>query len=294
MSEAERIADAFRGACRAELTALKPGNVHVFADGHRMTAEQFVRSADAAAVPLSAHGARVGRRILDAVEATHGAVGTNTNLGIILLCAPLAAAAEADQADLRSAVAAVLDDLDTPDADLAFRAIVRAAPAGLGQVERHDVTRPALVTLRDAMADAADRDRVARQYVTAYEDIFDVGLPALATAAARDWAEEWIIVATYLGFLAGFPDSHIVRKYGAAVAEEVRKTAKKFHADLQSALHSSLQPSWDRSRLVDELLAWDAELKARNINPGTSADLTVATLFARRLATILPSARNSG
>ena len=44
----------------------------------------------------------------------------------------------------------------------------------------------------------------------------------------------------------------------------------------------------------DDLLAWDAALKTDGINPGTSADLTVATLFARRLATILPSERNSG
>ena len=92
--------------------------------------------------------------------------------------------------------------------------------------------------------------------------------------------------AIYLGFLADFPDSHIVRKYGSAVAKTVQDSAIRFHAQLQS--------SWDPSRLADELLAWDAALKANNINPGTSADLTVATLFAHRLATILPSARNSG
>jgi triphosphoribosyl-dephospho-CoA synthase len=50
--------------------------------------------------------------------------------------------------------------------------------------------------------------------------------------------------------------------------------------------------------LFGELLAWDAALKARSINPGTAADLTVATLFAHRLRSILqsvlPSGRNSG
>jgi triphosphoribosyl-dephospho-CoA synthase len=45
--------------------------------------------------------------------------------------------------------------------------------------------------------------------------------------------------------------------------------------------------------LRDDLLQWDARLKAQGINPGTSADLTVATVFAHRLRTILPSARNS-
>jgi len=185
VSRAERIGEAFKSACLAELTALKPGNVHVFADGHQLTRDQFLRSADAATAPLAARGARVGRRILDAIAATHLAVGTNTDLGIILLCAPLAAAAETVHADLRAALAAVLDDLDTADADLAFRAIVRASPAGLGRVAENDVNAPARVTLRDAMADAAERDRVARQYFTVYADIFEHGLPRLAAAAAR-------------------------------------------------------------------------------------------------------------
>jgi triphosphoribosyl-dephospho-CoA synthase len=287
---AERIAAAFRAACVAELQALKPGNVHVFAAGHRMTADDFVRSAAAAAAPLSAPGARVGRRILDAVEATFAAVGANTNLGIILLCAPLAAAAETNPSDLRSALETVLDTLDTDDASLAFRAIVRASPAGLGRVARNDVFAPAQTTLRQAMADAADRDRIARQYVTAYADVFERGLPLLAAAAAQRWEPAWSVCALYLGFLSAFPDSHVVRKYGLAVAEDVRGTATKFHA--------ALQASRGPAQLREELSAWDADLKARGINPGTSADLTVATLFAHDLAAdlaaILPSARNSG
>ncbi len=290
MTLAGRIADAFRSACLAELSALKPGNVHVFADGHRMTTAQFARSAEVAAAPLAAAGARVGQRILDAVEATRAAVGPNTNLGIILLCAPLAAAAETGRVDLRAALVDVLDRLDTADAELAFRAIMRAAPAGLGRVAENDVGAPARVTLRRAMADAADRDRVARQYVTGYADIFEGGLPRLAAATERKWSEEWTISAIYLGFLAEFPDSHIVRKYGAAVAKSVQ--------DAALALRPEPRSSWDTSRRADELLKWDAQLKAKSLNPGTSADLTVATLFAHRLstilATILPSARNSG
>jgi triphosphoribosyl-dephospho-CoA synthase len=286
VNRAERIADAFRSACRAELDAIKPGNVHFFADGHRLTVEEFVASANVAAAPLTSTGARVGQRILDAIEATHAAVGTNTNLGIILLCAPLAAAAEVANQDLRAALAGVLDDLDTADADLAFRAIVRASPAGLGRVAENDVTQPARVTLRDAMADAADRDRIARQYATGFADIFDVGLARLEAAAVRGWSDNWTTCAIYLRFLEAFPDSHIVRKYGTAVAQDIQKSAADYEAMLQSP--------WDPARLTEELLAWDTALKARNINPGTSADLTVATLFAHRLATTLPSERNSG
>jgi triphosphoribosyl-dephospho-CoA synthase len=285
------VAEAFIAACRDELEAPKPGNVHVYASGHRMTAAQFAASAAAAAGPLCAPGARVGTRIRGAVEATLRAVGANTNLGIVLLCAPLAAAAGREAPKLRDGLVAVLDDLDIRDADDAFAAIVQASPAGLGRAERHDVFAAAQVTLREAMAEAAHRDLVARQYAIGFADVFDLGMRLHAAATTRWTAPKLAALATYLGFLSRFPDSHIVRKHGAAVAADVCRTAMKFGALLWSA-----QEPGD---LFSELLGWDAVLKARGINPGTTADLTVATLFAHRLQSawlqsVLPSGRNSG
>jgi triphosphoribosyl-dephospho-CoA synthase len=281
-----RAADAFIAACRDELAAPKPGNVHAYAPGHGMTVAQFVASSDAAAESLCVPAARVGARIRGAVEASIGAAGANTNLGIVLLCAPLAAAAELESLELRAALVRVLDGLDIRDADDAFAAIARAAPAGLGRARRHDVFAPARATLKQAMAEAADRDRIARQYVTAFADVFDLGMTLHAAAVTR-WSDpKWATLAVYLGFLSTFPDSHIVRKRGAEAATEVCRTAMKFNALLWSAQ----QPA-DR---LGDFLAWDAALKTRGINPGTSADLTVATLFGRRLQSALPSDRNSG
>ena len=284
-SRAERIEAAFRWACLTELDAPKPGNVHAFADGHRMTVDEFVRSADAAAAPLSAQGARVGLRIHRAVMATFAAVGTNTNLGIILLCAPLAAAAERDATNLRSALHQVLQDLNVDDADLAFRSIVRAAPAGLGHSAQHDVFNPATVSLLQAMSEAANRDMVARQYATDFADIFDHGLPLFESVSRRRGEAKWATLATFLGFLSAFPDSHIARKFGAETARCVQGAALNFARMLQAAEQAD--------QLLPALLTWDSALKAKAVNPGTSADLTVATLFAHRLRTILPSVRNS-
>lgn len=280
-----RIADAFGEACRDELDAPKPGNVHVFADGHRMTVTDFERSAAAATGPLTAAGQRIGARILGAVEASFAAVKSNTNLGIILLCAPLAAAAEPLPYDLQSSLAKALQGLDRQDAELAFRAIVRASPGGLGRVEHHDVFAPATVTLREAMAEAADRDRIALQYVTGFADVFGLGEAVLATVLLASRDRRLATLAAYLGFLSAFPDSHIMRKHGPAVAEQIRREASKLGAQARAA-----------NRLEDilpDVLAWDAILKQASINPGTSADLTVATLFAYRLRNILPTARNS-
>jgi triphosphoribosyl-dephospho-CoA synthase len=269
------IAEAFRWACLAELDAPKPGNVHVFADGHRMTAAEFAASADAAAPHLSAARARVGTRILRAVEATIETVGANTNLGIVLLCAPLAAAAEDDKSELRTSLFDVLQNLDTNDAGLAYRAIVLAAPAGLGRSAHHDVFAAATVSLLDAMAEASDRDRIARQYVTAFSDIFELGLPRFEQAARRYADLRWATLATYLEFLSAFPDTHVVRKYGADAACRIRDAAAAFRRSFMATEHPD--------RLLPDLLAWDAALKVDGINPGTSADLTVATLFASRL-----------
>ena len=102
----------------------------------------------------------------------------------------------------------------------------------------------------------------------------------------RRWPEpRWATLAAYLAFLAAAPDTHIVRKHGPEAAAEVREIAGRFAARLQAAD--------DAAALAGDLLAWDAALKARAINPGTSADLTVGTLFAHRLRNVLPLKRNS-
>jgi len=179
-----RIGAAYRASCLAELDALKPGNVHAYAAGHRMAVADFVTSAEVSTPHLARAGARVGERIRGGMAATLAAVGQNTNLGILLLCAPIARAAEAG-GDLETALAQVLDTLDGADAADVYAAIRQANPGGLGTAARHDVTATGPVpALRDAMAEAAARDAIARAYGTGFFDVFTIGLPALAAARA--------------------------------------------------------------------------------------------------------------
>ena len=271
----ELSAGLFEAACRAELEAPKPGNVHVHADGHGMTVADFVASATAAAPHLVAPGARVGERILGAVAATRAACGQNTNLGIVLLCAPLAAAAESGPA-LRPSLAGVLAGLDRRDAALAYEAIRLASPGGLGRSDRHDVAEEPVVTLIEAMREAAGRDRIARQYADGFADVFDLGVARLTAARHAGWAEPWPMTACFLGFLAAFPDSHVQRKHGLAVAEEVRAEGARLDRLLRAA---------DRPEAVlPALLAADRAFKLRGVNPGTSADLAVASHYTTALA----------
>jgi triphosphoribosyl-dephospho-CoA synthase len=284
---ASRIADAFREACLAELRALKPGNVHDYAEGHGMTLAQFETSATVAAPIIAAPGLRVGQRILKAVEATSAAVGLNTNLGIILLAAPLIAGVwRPEHGSLRERVAGVLDALDRSDAEQAYAAIRLASPGGLGQSAEQDVVRQPTVTLKQAMALAAERDRIARQYVTYFQDIFEIGVLRLREAVASGLPIEEAVSAVHLRFMAAFADSHIQRKYGAATAEAVRGEADLL--DREWLWHG---PWIERRR---RLLAFDAKLKSRGLNPGTSADLTVACLLANRLEDMIAGPPLSG
>jgi triphosphoribosyl-dephospho-CoA synthase len=284
---ARRIARAFIDACEAELAAPKPGNVHIFAGGHGMEAQDFIDSAHAAAPSLCAAEASVGRRIFDAVEATWSRVGCNTNLGIILLCAPLAhAALREGEGTLREKLIATLDALDRDDADLAFRAILRAAPAGLGRAPQQDVSAPATIGLREAMALAASRDRVALQYTTGFVDIFGLGLETIARSRARGDDRTMTTLRLFMAFASRFPDSHIGRKFGAETARAVM--ARVFEGAAR------LEAIDDREEAFGLALEFDRNLKKDGYNPGTSADLTVAALFADSLLAILPNVHKNG
>jgi triphosphoribosyl-dephospho-CoA synthase len=270
---ASDIRDAFLDACHTELQAIKVGNVHVHAAGHGMEVAQFEAAAQAAAPHIADASLGVGDRILRAVDASFAAAGCNTNLGILLLCAPLAAAAgvDAPNSDLRQRLADVLASLDMADASNVYRAIARANPGGLGEAEEADVTSAPAVSLLRAMALARDRDRIANAYVTDFADIFDVALPRLAVARHEERREEDAVASLHMTLMATFADSHIARKYGAARAEDIRAAA--------AALRPRVFPLTSRDAR-DRLLAFDAALKADNVNPGTTADFVVASLFA--------------
>jgi triphosphoribosyl-dephospho-CoA synthase len=265
----------------------KPGNVSRASPGHGMQATMFIASAHAAADALFAPAVpapRVGERIEAAVAASWAAAGCNTNLGIVLLCAPIALAAErcpqaVTPAALREAIERVLADLDLADAQAAFRAIARAQPGGLGTAASEDVRDAPSIGLRAAMALAAERDSIARQYRDGDADLFGLGLAALGPgfslmeAAATDNAAPHTAAAVqrlYLALLSAFPDSHIVRIRGEAVAHTVMTAAQAWQARAHGTRALDDDPAF---------VAWDEALKAARINPGTTADLTVATLL---------------
>jgi triphosphoribosyl-dephospho-CoA synthase len=245
----EAVAGAAQLACVLECSAEKPGNItpgHDFAD---TSYEDMLGSAIALGPELARAADRgVGATVLAAVEATRRVAGANTNLGIALLLAPLAKAALAG-GDLRARVGEVLGALTLDDARDAYETI----------------------GLREAMAAAADRDSVAREYASGFAVTFERGLPALDRALAAGLRPRVAIVELFLELLATVPDTLITRKRGRAEAERV-----------SAAAGAVLQMGGVRSGTGrDAIGGLDAALRrdGNALNPGTTADLVTAVLF---------------
>ncbi len=278
------VREAYLLACELDVAAIKPGNVSAASPGHGMRADDFHQSALASADPVSDVAPGLGPRIQRAVAATHAAVRMNTNLGIVLLCAPLAEAAlrMTPGWSLRSLVREVLRAADVNDAEQVFAAIRVASPGGLGDAAEHDVMHPARVSLRGAMAAAADRDQIAALYASGFADLFDDAVPHLKTARAALGRRHAAVTDLYLHLLSRYPDSHVRRKFGADTAAALREQAAAvYRAWRKAAADADGDSGADRSSAV--LLDFDQRLKSASINPGTTADMTVATLFLERL-----------
>lgn len=269
----EQLGELYRQACEVDVQAFKPGNVSVYADGHEMTVADFRVSARVSAGPLCNPDYSLGEKIYYAVKATREAVGCNTNLGIILLCAPLIQAVSHKHSGitLRQAVSKVLNETTVEDADWVFKAITIASPGGLGSSEQQDVSGKASVTLLEAMKIAAERDRIALQYATDYQDIFNFSILRYNAGFNRLGDRNWAAVSAYADMLCQFPDSHIERKYGNQYSEMV--------ATKMAKLSEELSKTDNPERIKPLLFRLDQELKLYDINPGTTADMIVATVL---------------
>lgn len=276
-----------RQACVLEASAAKPGNVHPRASFPNLTFDDFVRSAEAAA-PVLAHAAElgVGRAVFQAIEATRAVVSSNTNLGIVLLIAPLAAVPS--DRPLRDGIGDVLNRLTREDAAWVYRAIRLAQPGGLGKADEQDVANEPTGTLREVMALAAHRDGVAAQYANNFAWVLQEGLPFLASigpAFEQSW--EAAIIELHLRLLAEHPDTLIARKCGESVAAEASRRARY-------CLNEVVGLPLDSDKRADRVAEFDQWLRAdgNRRNPGTTADLVAACLFAALREQVIPDVLN--
>ncbi len=263
----------YEQACEIELQAFKPGNVSVYSEGHDMTVADFRMSLSVSSGPLCDPEYSLGEKIYFAVKETREAVGCNTNLGIILLCAPLIKAVENIQKgqSLRQSLKQVINMSTVADADWVFQAIMLASPGGLGDAEEADVSEKARITLLEAMEIAQEKDRIAYQFTSIYKDIFEFTIFLYNSTLAKFGNHNWAALSVYTGMLAKYPDSHIERKYGSQYSGWVTEQMKY--------LHDALSEANNPDSLIPLLHEVDKDFKSKGINPGTTADITVATVL---------------
>lgn len=255
----EFIASTAQLACLLEASAPKPGNVSPGKHFPDARYEHFLASAVAIGPAFTAD-LPLGETILAAIRATSQWTRSNTNLGIVLLLAPLARAAR-----INRSLNNVLANTTVDDAREVYAAIRLARPGGLGTAAEEDVAAEPTVTLTETMRLAADRDSIASEYATDYRITFEIGAPTLIDTIPHGWEEA--TVRTYLTLLSEVPDTHIARRHGRETAERVSREARRVLGGGP-----------------DDRVVFDQQLRAEAVNPGTTADLTAAALYVALLS----------
>ena len=248
----------------------KPGNVDRHRDYEDLRFEHFAAGAVGAldGFRAAADGKPIGEAFESAVAGMSGQTGGNTQFGALLVVVPLVRAATADRLT-PDGVTETVEATTVADACAFYRAFehvdvaVDDPPEGLDALDVRrgaaaaDALRERGLTLYDVMELSADRDGVAAEWVSGFERSFE--------AAGWLLADEGPIYRrasrAFLRLLAAEPDTFVVTRNGEAAAAEATRRAR-----------AVLDGEEDAESLAEEFVA-------RDINPGTTADLTAGALF---------------
>jgi len=149
----------------------------------------------------------------------------------------------------------------------------------LGRVEELDVvddssleqlSREAM-TLQDVFERCACSDTVCREWISGFENTFAKGYPYLLRVLKSSGDVNTAIVDTFLYLLSEEPDSLISRKSGYEAALNVSRKAL--------AIVSAGGLGSERGREMTLELDKELQRSEGSMNPGTTADLTAASIF---------------
>jgi triphosphoribosyl-dephospho-CoA synthase len=248
----------------------KPGNVDRHRDYEDLRFEQFMAGAvgSLSGLRMAADGVTLGRAFERAIAGMAEQSGGNTQFGALLMLTPLVRAAATDRLTA-AGTTAIVEATTVDDACSFYRAFehvdvaVEAPPEGLDALdvrrgsEAVETLRERETTLYDVMALSAEVDGVAAEWTSGFERSFE--------------AAEWLLAdngpiyrrasRTFLRLLADQPDTFVVTRNSEAAAEEATERAR-----------AVLEGAEDGEELAEEF-------RDRDINPGTTADITAAALF---------------
>ena len=272
----DNLKDAYLYACKKDIELVKPGNVNLNSPHSDTTAQDYLNSATLSSKELFREEYSLGERILKSINVTRETVRTNTNLGIILLCAPIAQACiNFNNIGLKEGLKKVLKNTSIQDTQDLCMAIKISSPGGLGRSNIYDINSKPITTIEEIMGYSANYDRISYQYAHNYGDIFDFIIPRLVFLNEKHNSLDVSLSLMFIEILAKIPDSHIYRKFGKKIAKKTSNNAY----DLLKILDREHSPDY----LADELNNLDYKYKKKGINPGTTADLLVASLMIYKI-----------
>jgi triphosphoribosyl-dephospho-CoA synthase len=277
MYEADFIAGSAELAMLLEVSATpKPGNVDRIHDFEDVTYEHFLGSS-VGLFPAFRKAAskehNVGDLILNAVQAsaTWQRAG-NCHFGAILLLIPLCAAASRSSTipQLKANVKKIVESTTTIDA-IRFYESFRSVNVRVQEKHYLDVNDPESVrniqkqklTLLDVMEISSSNDTIAKEWVEGFPRTFH-GAELFRRFEESGHGLNKSIVCLFLSLLSEAPDTLVAKKFGIGIALEVSAKAT------QALKNGNIED-------------FDKELIARRINPGTTADLVIGSLFVTLL-----------
>jgi triphosphoribosyl-dephospho-CoA synthase len=271
------LKSAYLFSCKKDIELIKPGNVNLLSSHKDTKAQDYLDSAILSSKELFNQNYSLGKRILESVNVTRSQVNVNTNLGIILLCAPVIQSyIDFNNLDLREGIKKTLSTTSIKDTHDLCAAINISSPGGLGDRDMYDTASYPNASIKEIMDYSQEYDRISYQYSHNFSDIFDFIIPKLEFLNQRYESLDISLSLLFIEILAKIPDSHISRKFGDKIA---KKTSNNAH-DLLKILDREHDPDY----LAKALNNLDYEYKKKGINPGTTADLLVASLMIYKIS----------
>ncbi|MDB2461254.1 triphosphoribosyl-dephospho-CoA synthase [Gammaproteobacteria bacterium] len=270
---------AFEYACKLDVFSVKPGNVFHGHPAYGMTHKDFLQSSMACSDVICEQNMDIGEKILECIKSSIDVVGCNTNLGIILLCVPIVEALymDKDHKFLQSNLKKVINGINETQTKNIYKAINIAKAGGMGSKDKFDLNnnKSKNFTLLEAMEFASSYDYIAGEYSNNFNNIINTISVNWRNYFKLMGNGESATTATFLKLISSNPDSLIARKHGLDKAKEVSERFKTI-ADEYCVLKNP-------NNLNNQLLLLDSELKIQGLNPGTTADVVVASIFLNRL-----------
>ena len=264
-------------SCFEELTYLKPGNQNTMTNFSSSKISKFREAAKISSDFLFNKELSLGESIFLSAKKCFDSLGSNYNLGIILLCAPIIKSLlKFDNVYINE----ILKSINENEGDLIFQAIKYSKPGGIknysGKGDIQDEIQKRSLNFNDIMKIGSLRDRISRCYIDNYNEVVKYGLPSFKKNK-RYHNREKACIFLFLDYLGYDLDSHLQRKQGYFKAEMIRKKSITLKKRL----------NYKKGSYFFQLRDFDRYLKKLNFNPGTSADLTVTTLLMDKIIDII-------